>query len=155
MVFQIFDKNGDGQITTNELGSVMRSLGQFPTTFELNQMILEADVDGNDKQRNNKLFLQLQMMWFCIGDGSVSFEDFIDLSCTSTSEESLNVSMENEAEELREAFKVFDKHNRGYITSSDLRMVLQCLGENLSEEESKFTYVVIIIVFYLKCLDLF
>ncbi|KAK0090545.1 hypothetical protein PV326_004104 [Microctonus aethiopoides] len=31
--------------------------------------------------------------------------------------------------------KVFDKHNRGYITASDLRAVLQCLGEDLSEEE--------------------
>lgn len=34
-------------------------------------------------------------------------------------------------------FQVFDKHNRGYISSSDLRAVLQCLGEDLSEEESK------------------
>ena len=28
--FLIFDKNGDGTITTEELGSVMRSLGQNP-----------------------------------------------------------------------------------------------------------------------------
>ena len=27
-VFQIFDKNGDGPITTKELGTVMRSLGK-------------------------------------------------------------------------------------------------------------------------------
>lgn len=33
--------------------------------------------------------------------------------------------------------QVFDKHNRGYIVASDLRAVLQCLGEDLSEEESK------------------
>jgi Ca2+-binding EF-hand superfamily protein len=33
--------------------------------------------------------------------------------------------------------QVFDKHNRGYISASDLRAVLQCLGEDLSEEESK------------------
>jgi len=35
-------------------------------------------------------------------------------------------------------FQVFDKHNRGYISASDLRAVLQCLGEDLSEEESKY-----------------
>lgn len=34
-------------------------------------------------------------------------------------------------------FRVFDKHNRGYITASDLRAVLQCLGEDLREDESK------------------
>lgn len=33
---------------------------------------------------------------------------------------------------------MFDKHNRGYITASDLRAVLQCLGEDLDEDESKF-----------------
>jgi len=38
-------------------------------------------------------------------------------------------------------FQVFDKHNRGYISASDLRAVLQCLGEDLSEEESKYLYV--------------
>ena len=37
--------------------------------------------------------------------------------------------------------QVFDKHNRGYITASDLRAVLQCLGEDLSEEESTYTPV--------------
>jgi len=35
--------------------------------------------------------------------------------------------------------QVFDKHNRGYISASDLRAVLQCLGEDLSEEESKYS----------------
>ena len=45
-------------------------------------------------------------------------------------------SAEQEERELRDAFRVFDKHNRGYICASDLRAVLQCLGEDLSEEES-------------------
>lgn len=43
---------------------------------------------------------------------------------------------EQEDRELRDAFRVFDKHNRGYITASDLRAVLQCLGEDLDEDES-------------------
>jgi Ca2+-binding EF-hand superfamily protein len=47
------------------------------------------------------------------------------------------ISEEQEEKELREAFKVFDRTENGYITSSDLRSVLQCLGEQLNEEESK------------------
>lgn len=44
--FRLFDKDGDGSITQEELGRVMRSLGQFAREEELQQMLHEVDIDG-------------------------------------------------------------------------------------------------------------
>ncbi len=42
---------------------------------------------------------------------------------------------EGNEEELREAFKVFDKDGNGYISAAELRHVMTNLGEKLTEEE--------------------
>ena len=42
----MFDKDGDGTMTTKELGVVMRSFGQNPSERELKDMVAEVDVDG-------------------------------------------------------------------------------------------------------------
>lgn len=38
-------------------------------------------------------------------------------------------------EEIREAFKVFDRDNNGFISAAELRHVMTSLGEKLTEEE--------------------
>ncbi|KAK7854978.1 calmodulin-like protein 11 [Quercus suber] len=45
--FCLFDKDGDGCITVEELATVIRSLDQNPTEEELQDMISEVDADGN------------------------------------------------------------------------------------------------------------
>lgn len=53
--FSLFDKDGDGTITTKELGTVMRSLGQNPTEAELQDMINEVDADGEGVNWSTRL----------------------------------------------------------------------------------------------------
>lgn len=45
--FRVFDKDGDGTISTEELGVVLRSLGQNPSPEELDDLVEAIDVDGD------------------------------------------------------------------------------------------------------------
>ena len=105
--FSLFDKDGDGTITTKELGTVMRSLGQNPTEAELQDMINEVDADGN---------------------GTIDFPEF----CTLMARKMKDTDSE---EELKEAFRVFDKDGNGFISAAELRHIMTNLGEKLTDEE--------------------
>lgn len=51
--FSLFDKDGDGTISSKELGTVMRSLGQNPTEALLQEMVNEVDADGITSNYSN------------------------------------------------------------------------------------------------------
>lgn len=44
--FRYFDKDNSGYITTKELGTLMKSLGENPTENELQHIINTVDIDG-------------------------------------------------------------------------------------------------------------
>lgn len=44
--FKLFDDDDSGTITSKELGTILRQLGQNPTEAELQDMINEVDEDG-------------------------------------------------------------------------------------------------------------
>lgn len=105
--FNLFDKDGDGRITTVELGVVMRSLGQKPTENELKDMIHEVDIDGN---------------------GTIDFSEFLTMMANKLKDS-------DKDDELREAFMVFDKDGNGFISAAELRHVMASLGERLTDKE--------------------
>ena len=54
--FSLFDKNGDGKVSTKELGTIMRSLGQNPSEAELKDIVANVDKNGKNIFVKSKLF---------------------------------------------------------------------------------------------------
>ena len=46
-VFKSFDKDGNGYVSASELRSIMMSLGEILTDVEVDEMIREADTNGD------------------------------------------------------------------------------------------------------------
>ena len=58
--FKIFDKDGNGVISANELRHVMTTLGEKLSQEEADEMIKEADIDG-DGHINYQEFVKILM----------------------------------------------------------------------------------------------
>ncbi|XP_043222966.1 calmodulin-2/4-like [Amphibalanus amphitrite] len=110
--FDLIDRDHNGSISGHELTEVMRQLGHNVTDAEIVDIMAAVDLDG---------------------DGNLTFDEFVTvISKTSRDGERTREEADNA---MREAFKVFDKNGRGFIGVSDLRAVLHCLGERLTDEE--------------------
>lgn len=82
----------------------MRSLGQNPTESELQDMINEVDADGN---------------------GTIDFPEFLTMMARKMRDT-------DSEEEIKEAFKVFDRDNNGFISAAELKHVMISIGESIS-----------------------
>ena len=96
--FKVFDADGSSSISAEELGQVMRSLGQSPSEIELRDMIKEVDVDLS---------------------GSIDFEEFKAL---------IVAQKGDRKSRLKLAFSVFDQDGSGQITANELRSVMSQFG---------------------------
>ena len=56
--FQIFDADGNGNISADELRQIMANLGEKLTEEEVEDMVKEADIDG-DGQINYEEFVRM------------------------------------------------------------------------------------------------
>jgi len=108
--FTLFDSDNDGVITKEELGAVLGQLGLKATIAEIEDMINEIDLDQT---------------------GTVDLEEFIKMMTAETKPSNIE-------EEMRNAFRVFDKDNSGTISGDEIAQVMATFGQNLTEDELKF-----------------
>ena len=85
----------------------MKSLGHEPTDTELQEMISELAT----KKRS-----------------TFNFSEFLSLIA-------FKIKETESEEEFREAFSMFDKDGKGFISISDLRQVIDLIGKKMSDEE--------------------
>ncbi|CAL5413408.1 unnamed protein product [Camellia sinensis] len=134
--FSLFDKDGDGCITVEELATVIRSLDQNPTEEELQDMISEVDSDGNGTiEFTEFLNLMANKMKFGRVKKTEKNEEEAKLGLFGIEKYTKGLKETDAEEELKEAFKVFDKDQNGYISANELRHVMINLGEKLTDEE--------------------
>ena len=109
LVFKLIDQDNSGSISNAELGFLMKSIGQNPTPAELQDMINEADTNHN---------------------GAIELNEFVELMAKKINET-------NKEDEMMEAFSIFDRNGDGYILEGELKLVMNYLGEQLSDEEMR------------------
>ena len=57
----MFDRDGNGLISAVELRHVMTNLGKKLTEDELDEMIREADIDGDGRHINYEEFIRMMV----------------------------------------------------------------------------------------------
>jgi calmodulin len=106
-MFKMFEKRNKGSFGVKELTEVIQSYGMTISEQEIRELI--SEMDTNDTE-------------------SVTFDEFLKLS--------LKKTKDSEAEEeLREAFKVFDRDGNGFISTDDLKHAINGIDDPLTNEE--------------------
>ncbi|XP_066911679.1 squidulin-like isoform X1 [Clytia hemisphaerica] len=105
--FSMFDQDGDGTISMEELREVMTNLGQTVSDGDIKEMLEDVDTDA---------------------EGNLDFESFKKIMSQTMGATDIN-------KEMREAFAFFDQDGDGTITSEELWQCMKKLGEDLTLEE--------------------
>ncbi|XP_077091553.1 calmodulin-like protein 4 isoform X1 [Siphateles boraxobius] len=105
--FSLYDQKRIGKMKTQDLLTVMRSLGRCPTLPELDRHLLTHSIDKR---------------------GELDFSTFLSVMHA-------QFRRENPRDEILRAVRLMDTEKQGFITVPELRVRLKGFGEQLTDQE--------------------
>ncbi|KAL5271542.1 hypothetical protein ACHWQZ_G001983 [Mnemiopsis leidyi] len=105
-IFDMYDKNGDNVINVEELRGILEILGYSPTPDEVKTILERFDQDNS---------------------GTIDFDEYLVL---------IQHWIEQDEEQIYEAFKVFDRDGDGFVSAQELKRALTQYGEQFTEDEA-------------------
>jgi len=140
--FALFDEDKDGLLALVDLGKMLNALGQNPTELDLQNMMEDVDMEGEEndavvEHHPVKKTFPWSRATSAVGKqyvashrpmGKIDFPSFLSLMAKKMKDGDTE-------EELIEAFKVFDRDEDGFISAHELRLSMMNLGEKLTDAE--------------------
>ncbi|XP_063688572.1 calmodulin-like isoform X4 [Bolinopsis microptera] len=105
-IFDMYDKNGDNVINVEELRGILEILGYSPSPEEVKTILDRFDQDNS---------------------GTIDFDEYLVL---------IQHWIEQDEEQIYEAFKVFDRDGDGFVSAQELKRALTQYGEQFTEDEA-------------------
>jgi len=116
--FVLFDSDGSGELDTEELGNVIRSIGFQVSESEVVDMVEESDEDRS---------------------GALNFLEFLELMARRFGEENPELNEEDTEREhlaLKDALREFDQDGSGTLGHSEFMNAVMKFGEPLTDSQA-------------------
>ena len=113
--FDLLDEDGSGVVAPNEIQKYFEKMGKMTKNRLIYQLLKDMDKDNS---------------------GGIDFDEFVKFITQRVGDKDPNLR-----DEIAEIFAFFDNNGNGKVSWTELKIVAQFLGEEMSDDELKEMFV--------------